>query len=260
MMKSSLYACLLMSAIMLGGCGTHRGLPSHGGGKRFDEEQRAVSASIRQAVAGIDLSALRGQRVQLSVSGIAHNGGGKERFPGPIWANAGGFSNHGSDDTTGLSANGASAPAGWNPSWRNLATNASRGITGTVGLRLEQEYESFQVWTDADMNYLEQVVRMHLLHQGVICSDRDPQARLVVLVDVLGTNRNRTELILASADCLQSSCELTYYVTAPDESLMHAARRSGARSEYSERGVLLVQGLAPRRKTEAGCVGDMAMP
>ena len=36
----------MIGVLALGpGCGTFRGLPSHGGGKRFDEEQRVVAGA-----------------------------------------------------------------------------------------------------------------------------------------------------------------------------------------------------------------------
>ena len=39
---SILCAMLLCALLSAGGCGVFRGIPTHGGGKRFDEEQRVV--------------------------------------------------------------------------------------------------------------------------------------------------------------------------------------------------------------------------
>lgn len=60
----------------LASCGTLTGIPGHGGGKRFAEEQRLVSASIRGSLEAIDVSALQGKRVAMIFSIIADEGGG----------------------------------------------------------------------------------------------------------------------------------------------------------------------------------------
>ena len=53
---------LTLSALLLTGCGTLTGIPSHGGGKRFAVEQELVAASSRAAVKEMDLSALKGRK------------------------------------------------------------------------------------------------------------------------------------------------------------------------------------------------------
>ena len=73
---SLLVALMASSALVLSGCGTLTGIPGHGGGKRFVEEQRLVSASIRGSLEAIDVSALRGKRVAMIFSIIADEGGG----------------------------------------------------------------------------------------------------------------------------------------------------------------------------------------
>ena len=65
-----------LSILALSACGTLTGIPSHGGGKRFTEEQRLVSSSIRLAVKQIDFKALRGKRVAIIFGLIADEGGG----------------------------------------------------------------------------------------------------------------------------------------------------------------------------------------
>ena len=62
---------LTLSALLLTGCGTLTGIPSHGGGKRFAVEQELVAASSRAAVKEMDLSALKGRKVA---------------FTSPLWA------------------------------------------------------------------------------------------------------------------------------------------------------------------------------
>lgn len=62
--------------LLLGGCGTLTGLPGHGGGKRFAVEQELVAAATRGAIKQIDLSTIRGKKVNLFVNAIGDTGGG----------------------------------------------------------------------------------------------------------------------------------------------------------------------------------------
>lgn len=68
--------CSLGLIFALASCGTLTGIPGHGGGKRFSEEQRLVSASIRGSLEAIDISSLRGKRVALVFSLISDEGAG----------------------------------------------------------------------------------------------------------------------------------------------------------------------------------------
>ena len=65
-----------LSILLLTGCGTLTGIPSHGGGKRFAVEQELVAASSRAAVKEMDLSALKGRKVALYVSTMGDQGSG----------------------------------------------------------------------------------------------------------------------------------------------------------------------------------------
>src|SRR5438045_5095382 len=85
----ALMAIVVLTCALTGGCGDFRGIPSHGGGKRFDEEQRVVAGAIRQTLADMDLRELAGKKVQLSVEAIATDGGGNVVFPGINGINAG---------------------------------------------------------------------------------------------------------------------------------------------------------------------------
>src|SRR5256885_13940098 len=79
--------CLCLS--MLAGCGAWRGIPTHGGGKRFDEEQRIVAGAIRRTLADMELTELEGKKGSISVECISQDGGGVISFPGISGVNAG---------------------------------------------------------------------------------------------------------------------------------------------------------------------------
>src|SRR3954449_3683232 len=75
-------AVVVFTCALLPGCGDFRGIPSHGGGKRFDEEQRVVAGAIRQTLADMEFKELAGKKVQINVEAIATDGGGNVVFPG----------------------------------------------------------------------------------------------------------------------------------------------------------------------------------
>ena len=72
----------ILAVVFIAGCNNYRFVPSHGGGKRFDEEERAVSAAIRNAVAQIDVAKLSGHKANIVVTTLSHNGGATLNFPG----------------------------------------------------------------------------------------------------------------------------------------------------------------------------------
>src|SRR5213075_3294675 len=61
----SWFALIALVASQLVGCGDFRGIPTHGGGKRFDEEQRIVAGAIRQTLADLELRELAGKKVHI---------------------------------------------------------------------------------------------------------------------------------------------------------------------------------------------------
>ena len=66
----------LLVVFLLGGCGTLTGLPGHGGGKRFTIEQELVAAATRGAIKQIDMSTIRGKKINLFVNAIGDTGSG----------------------------------------------------------------------------------------------------------------------------------------------------------------------------------------
>src|SRR3954468_9103143 len=93
---------VLACALAAGGCGDFRGIPSHGGGKRFDEEQRVVAGSIRRTLADMDLKELQAKRVQISIECISQDGGGNVVFPGLSSINGGLSTNWGTNNLVQL--------------------------------------------------------------------------------------------------------------------------------------------------------------
>lgn len=76
MRRILLGSTIVAAGLVLSACGTLTGIPGHGGGKRFVEEQRLVSASIRGSLEEIDVQPLVGKRVALVFSLISDEGAG----------------------------------------------------------------------------------------------------------------------------------------------------------------------------------------
>ena len=66
----------LIALLFLSGCGALTGIPGHGGGKRFAIEQELVAGATRAAIKEIDVSIIRGKKVNLYVNAIGDTGAG----------------------------------------------------------------------------------------------------------------------------------------------------------------------------------------
>jgi hypothetical protein len=219
----------LLLLLFIPGCNTYRLVPSHGGGKRFDEEERAVSAAIRNAVAQLNVKNLAGHKINVTVVTLAHNGGGNVTLPGFSSANLS-YSNNDTDywapymihnqDTTNFSL-------GYNPNVTAYPT-----VFGT----------------DQDISYLEATVQMRLRLEGAMVTVPDPEYVFYVLVDVLGTNRSKQDSFVVWDDTLTASCELTYYVLeTKTNKVAFTARRAGAEASYRESSIFGFAGYSDHR-------------
>jgi hypothetical protein len=227
-MKKPLIIVIL--AVFIGGCNNYRFVPSHGGGKRFDEEERAVAAAIRNAVAQMDVGPLSGHKTNIVVTTLGHNGGATVSFPGLTNAAASYSYNSQNYYTAPVVLNNQdswSASVNYNPT-----LNAVPTVFGT----------------DQDVAYLDAALQLRLRVNGVLVAVPDPEYVLYVLVDVLGTNRSKEDSIVAWQDMLTASCELTYYIVdTKTNKIISEAKRASAEASYREASVLGFAGYEGER-------------
>jgi hypothetical protein len=229
----SLYSLLMVCAVAHG-CGEFRGIPSHGGGKRFDEEQRAVSGTIRQTLADFELAELAGKRVQVVMESIATDGGGNVQFPGVNSIGAGINGNVGNGDWVQVVPNNTGG------SWLKN-DNSNNNFGGNMGISISPmtTYSATAMGTAADLTYFKAALEMKARHVGITLVPADPEITLYVLIDVLGTNRSHYERIVASNEKLSATCECTYYATdAKTGKLIFEARRASSKAVYTEMRIL----------------------
>jgi hypothetical protein len=212
----------LMAA--LSGC-TFRGIPSHGGGKRFCEEQNIVSKAVLDTVSQVDLSALRGKRVRMFVLGIGDQGGGA--FEAGGWSTRGTVSG-GAGLARGITAGDAAGVA---------AGRADGAATYTD----RSAYTAFAIANPRDYQYLTGRLGLQLIRNGVALSHGGEtiDAEVYFLVDVFGTDRGRFELLLYSNSFLHAQTKITYYALTADRSRVLVPPTSvGAGASYSHRRFL----------------------
>lgn len=224
----------LCAALTIAGCGEFRGIPSHGGGKRFDEEQRVVAGTIRQTLADIDLAELAGKKVLLNVETIATDGSGNVQFPGVSSIGAGINGNIGTGNLVQVVPN---VPSG--SYLKNDNTNNNLGGNAGIGISPMTTYSATGMSSLPDIGYFRAALEMKARHVGVTLVAAEPEVVLYVLIDVLGTNRSHTDRIVASSERLAATCECTYYATdAKTGKLMFEARRASSKAVYDESRVL----------------------
>jgi hypothetical protein len=238
---------LILMLLGLTGCGEFRGIPSHGGGKRFDEEQRAIAGAIRQSVADMNLSELSGKKVAIVLDCVAQDGGGNAAFPGLTYIGAGINGNVGTGNLVQINQSLRDGTGVTNDN-----SNTNLGGNASIGIRPQVDYSTHLASTSADALYLKASLEMKALHAGLrVVSGDQADAILHVLVDVLGTNRSRDERIVSNSEKLQASCEATYYARdAKTGELIFAARQVSSASKYVELRALGVGTLAIARSID----------
>ena len=237
MSKIARISLLMALFIFMQGCNTYRFMPSHGGGKRFDEEERAVSAAIRNTIAQVDITYLAGHKTNVTIVTMAQNGGGSVMMPG---------FNSASLNYSHNEQNYGNRPPPNVANW--VVDSTSNNYGANVGYN-----PNITAWptvfpTDQDLAYLEASLQMRLRVNGIAVTVPDPEYILYILVDVLGTNRSKQDSLIAWRDVLIASCELTYYIVdLKTNKIVSGAKRASAEASYSEASIFGMAGYEAQR-------------
>jgi len=219
---------LVLASLFGAGCTTFRGVPSHGGGKRFDEEQRIIAASMREALREMDLAPLKGKKVRVVLTHMTTVGSGNATWGGlqDIGVNWSRF-------------NVDSDYIRYNPSVWNYNIDSVEDRTA-VSLRYRpyMGYFTSNVNTDPDTRYFGALLEMKLRHMGAVPVGDKPDVTLHVLLDALGTNRSRVDYILAARDIYRATCEVSYYAEEKNGQLSIKETQAAGEATYDELTVL----------------------
>jgi len=211
----------VLGCVFLAGCGIWRPLPSHGGGKRLDEEQRIIAGAIRTAIQQIDVQELAGKDVILEITAMSHDGGGQASNPGisqisAAWSEA---------DTTYV--------AGTTP----FRDNTREGWDARMTLSMKPNLRPTVFRSQSDMDYFTASLLMKLRLSDVTVVGKGGQVTLHVIVDILGTNLSTEDLIILWSENLKATCEFTYFAVEGND-LLFEPRSVGASATYKEKSSL----------------------
>ena len=243
----------LLIALCLSACGTVTGVPSHGGGKRFAVEQELISASARGALRAINLAPLAGRSVRVVFASIGDEGSGN-LTGGRL-----------SLDRV-LSAAYSSGAVTRTDIAGGLSQQAVRGVASAAGLGLNSDgatsYRSEAFINPRDTDFLSSLVTGHLLMAGAQIKGNPAlpaEALVIVLVDVFGTIRDRTDFLVYNRERLRARTALEIVVVRQsDGTVVLPAQRGAAEAEWSEDYVLWSGPTGTRRSLHR--VDDLLMP
>ncbi len=211
---------VLLCVFCLTGCGVWRPLPTHGGGKRMDEEQRIVAGAIRTALEQVNVKELEGKNVFLEITALSHDGGGQVITPGINFV-SGRFDD--SSYTYPVPGSRDYDKTGWDV---NVNYNLKPNLRPTV----------FR--SQSDMDYFTSSLIMKLRLSDVSISAKSGNVILYVLMDILGTNLSSDDFVLLWSEKLKATCEFTYFAVE-DNKLLFNPRSVGATATYTENNSLL---------------------
>ena len=236
-------------------CGSITGIPAHGGGKRFAVEQELVAAATRATVKKIDLSTIRGKKVNLFVNAIGDTGTGNmvggryslvsqlrgDYIQTPSVTEKSVFPRYTSTSTGSSGTQGVTEtllPAA------EQKTSQQKGGGGEAQIGLEYKglgsyQNSTEIYSD-DLQYLSGLLETYLFLQGVIVvPPSEAEIDVYITVDVFGTVRTRVEWFLANNEILRAKTALE--VMAVDHlsgKLVMVPQSASIEAEYNEQYIL----------------------
>ncbi|MDD2462384.1 MAG: hypothetical protein PHI97_00140 [Desulfobulbus sp.] len=258
---ASVVLLLCLSTILVG-CGAATGIPGHGGGKRFAVEQELVAAATRAAIKQIDLTTLKGKKVNLYVNAIGDTGAGNltgGRFSivsqlrgdytqtAPVTETSlypRYTANTTSTTTTDSSTSNTSQSTDTINQYPYYKKTTQEG-TGAVG-QLGVEYKGLGAYhnseeiTSNDLQYLSALMQTYFFLQGVyIVPPSEAEIDVYITVDVFGTVYTRVDWFLANNEILRAKTSLE--VLAVDHysgELLMEPQVASSEATYNEQYIL----------------------
>jgi len=192
--------------VVISSCSTFRPMPTHGGGKRFDEEQRLVSATIQHTSGRVDYSRIKRSKVSIEVTAPETSGSLAERYD-------------------------------WKENSKVTPTPPRfPGPQTLFQYRVNPWLQNAPAVTSQDVQFLEKCLEANLRSRNYqVVSRGNADVHMVVLVDCLGTNQGRNDFALAFRDRLTVTCAITWYlIDARTQEVLVAAKSFVSQGTYEE--------------------------
>ena len=216
------YLIILLTGLVIQGCGTYTPIPSHGGGKRFAIEQILVSSTARETIKQIPVEELKNKRVAVEISMIHDEGGGalsggRNYLSNVISVNRSSIDTKVTGDKSSSTAAGLTIASGRDPEnyLKDLSYNSS---DGKQFVNLVNTYL---------LRYNIQVVNLN--------DEQKPEYLLEIIVDTFGTWRQRTDWFVANSEILKAITSVEYVITPlRDSPIKRKVGRLTYEGEYKE--------------------------
>ncbi|MGB3210146.1 MAG: hypothetical protein WBB19_05505 [Desulforhopalus sp.] len=241
--------------LLLSGCGSLTGIPGHGGGKRFAVEQELVAAATRATIKKIDLTTIRGKKVNLFVNAIGDTGTGNliggrysvvsqirgDYIQSPPVTERSIYPRYTTTSSTGSSSQGLTDTLLTSP---ELKTSQQKGHGGEAQLGLEYKglgsYQNSEEISSDDLQYLTGLLETYLFLQGVnVVPPSEAEIDVFITVDVFGTVRTRVEWFLANNEILRAKTALEVMaIEHLSGKLVMQPQSASIEAEYNEQYIL----------------------
>jgi len=240
-MRFQEFILLLVTSLVLTSCYSFTGVPAHGGGKRFYEEQKLVASSVQKACDQIKTQPLKGKKVTIKLVSMETSGGAQITMPNNAFSSM--RLDYGFTNTLNNVTEFASDLAQVN-SDPNLSSNRERSSEeqnvrllrpeGELQLNTNPIYRPFFNRSSEDVNYLRKAVEMKMQMEGVeLVSSSEADVTLNILVNALGTKNATLSSPFKINESLEASCDLTYYaVENKSKDLLISKNRATSIARY----------------------------
>ncbi len=256
------YLIALLCLFFLGGCGSLTGIPGHGGGKRFAIEQELVAATTRATIKQIDLTSIKGKKVNLFVNAIGDTGTGNllggrlslvsqlrgDYIHSPSVTERSVYSRY-SSSTTSTSSSGGTTSSDTSttdtllgsPEY-TISQQKGGGSEMQVGVEYKGlgSYQNSEEISSDDLQYLSGLLQTYLFLQGVyVVPPSEAEVDVYVTVDVFGTVRTRVDWFLANNEILRAKTNLEIMaIDHQSGQLVMQPQSAASEAEYNEQYVL----------------------
>lgn len=255
---------------LLSGCGALTGIPGHGGGKRFAVEQELVAAATRATIKKIDLTPLRGKKVNLFVNAIGDAGTGNliggrfsvvsqlrgdyiqtppvtekstyRRYTSTTTSSSSTESSTGSTESSSTSKTKSTTDTVLPSPERTISQQEGTGGEAQLGVEYKGlgTYQNSDEISSDDLQYLSGLLETYLFLQGVhVVPPSEAEVDVYITVDVFGTVRTRVEWFLANNEILRAKTALEVMAIEHNSgTLVMSPQSSSIEAEYNEQYIL----------------------